>query len=83
VQNAVDDWLTTAPDQGWHGERAGTVVNRDGSFRRSGVTDDELEAVGQMSRAAWKAHTQLCKDWHPRKCVRLVVVPDDDPWYVR
>jgi hypothetical protein len=83
VQNAVDEWLTTAPDQGWHAERKGTVVNRDGSFRRSAATDGELEAAHQMSREAYAAHTQLCKLDHPRKCERLAMVPDDDPWYVR
>jgi hypothetical protein len=60
--------------------------NRDGSTRRSEVTDDELAASGQMTAGQVRDHNRLERDvigTGPQGTERLSAVPDDDLWETR
>jgi hypothetical protein len=62
----------------------GLPANRDGSTSRSRVTDEQLEATGQMTKAQQAAHNKLEREVRgagPQGTERLSTTPDDDPFY--
>lgn len=74
VKQRADELASVTP--------TGLPANKDGSVRRSALTDEELAAAGLMTRAEVRAHGRLARDTvaTDKPAERLQATPPDDPW---
>lgn len=62
MQDAIPEQVSLGNDEGGDDPEDGLPRNKDGSTSRSRVTDEQLEAAGEMTKAQLKAHNALIKD---------------------